>query len=89
MPPPACQRTCRPLPPPETTAVRMGETQLEVARRGDQPERAGVDAARVLFQLGDDLHGADLRRTRERSGWKRCDERIEPIPPLRQLAFDA
>src|SRR5438094_9880341 len=53
------------------------DRHVEVAAKANVAERSGVDASLFRLELGDYLHGADLRSARHRSRGKGSAKRIE------------
>jgi hypothetical protein len=66
-----------------------GDTEVEIARAVEIPDRAAVESTPRGLERAHDLHGADLRRAGKRPGGKGRRQCVEPIATWRQLAFDA
>ena len=84
MPPPAC--TC--ATPSFMTMVRMRDRGVDVAGEVEVADAAGVGAAPVVLQLGDDLHRADLRRAGDGAGGEAGAQRVVGRQAVAQLAGD-
>ena len=68
-----------PRPSRNTTGERIATLNCAFASGRDVADGAAVDAARLGLQLGDQLHGADLRRADDRA--RREDARISSLKP--------
>ena len=64
------------------------DAEVEVAAEVDVAEGAAVEPAGLRLELVDDLHGADLRRARQRPRRERGGERVESVLALVDLAHD-
>ena len=84
MPAPAC--TVARVPGDDERADR--DAEIQIAGEVEIADRAGVDAAAIGLELGDDLHRAHLRRARHRARRETGDQRVEPILIVGELAFD-
>ena len=83
MPPPPQQLAC----PPRTSRVRMA-MELSISPDIDIQQRPAVNRAAGRFQLVDDLHGADLRRSGNGPARKAAGQQIECVQPVGELAGD-
>ena len=62
-----------------------GDAAIQVAVERKIADAAAIRAARGLLQLGDDLHGADLRRAADRAGGKSRAHQIIRRPSAESL----
>ena len=80
MPPPARNVICAAL-------QRHGadqDVQIQRAVAAEIAERAGVGAAPLAFELGDDLHAAELRAPGDGAAREHRPQRTEGVTPLRK-----
>src|SRR5680860_1817153 len=64
------------------------DAAVHLAVRGEVPDAAGIDAARLFLKLVDDLHGAHLRGARNSARRKARHQRIDRVEFRIEFPFD-